>query len=53
MYIEKVDFKDSSLGLGIVKQNKLSIIDQHAKLNIVFPDFKDIIIHIMHLLKII
>lgn len=41
MYTETVDFKDPSLGQGIVKQTRQQIIDKYAELNGVFPDLHD------------
>lgn len=44
MYVENADFKDPSLGVGIVKQTKQQIIDKYSDLNKVFPDLNDKII---------
>ena len=41
MYTETVDFKDPSLGQGIVKQTRQQIIDKYAELNGIFPDLHD------------
>lgn len=38
MYIENAEFKDISLGLGIVKQTKQQIIDKYSQLHQLFPD---------------
>lgn len=46
MYTETADFKDPSLGKGIVKQTRKQIIDKYTTLNGVFPDLKDKIIEI-------
>ncbi len=44
MYVENAQFKDPSLGVGIVKQTKQQIIDKYSELNAVFPDLHDKII---------
>ena len=44
MYIDNAEFKDPSLGVGIVKQTKQQIIDKYSELNGIFPDLKDKII---------
>jgi len=46
MYIETADFKDPSLGAGIVKQTHQQIIDKYAALQSVFPNLKDEVITI-------
>lgn len=46
MYTETVDFKDPSLGTGIVKQSRQQIQDKYADLNKVFPDLHDKVIQI-------
>ena len=46
MYIEYAEFKDPSLGIGIIKQTKKQIIDKYAELNGIFPDLNDKIIQI-------
>ena len=46
MYTETVDFKDPSLGTGIVKQSRQQIQDKYADLNEVFPDLHDKVIQI-------
>lgn len=46
MYIENAEFKDPSLGPGIVKQTNKQIIDKYSELNSVFPDLHDKIIQI-------
>lgn len=44
MYSENAEFKDPSLGVGIVKQTKQQIIDKYSELNNVFPDLNDKVI---------
>lgn len=46
MYVDNAEFKDPSLGEGIVKQTKQQIIDKYSELNGVFPDLHDKIIQI-------
>lgn len=46
MYIEVSDFKDPSLGQGIVKQTRQQIIEKYSGLSEMFPDVKDEIIQI-------
>ena len=46
MYSETSEFKDPSLGQGIVKQTRQQIIDKYSELNKVFPDLHDQIIQI-------
>jgi len=46
MYTETVDFKDPSLGTGIVKQSRQQIQDKYADLSKVFPDLHDKVIQI-------
>jgi ketosteroid isomerase-like protein len=41
MYIENAEFKDPTLGLGIVKQTRLQTIQKYKALNEVFPDIHD------------
>ena len=41
---ETTDFKDPSLGQGIVKQTRQQIIDKYSELNKVFPDLHDRVI---------
>jgi len=41
MYAETADFKDPSLGPGIVKQTREQIIEKYAQLNEIFPDLHD------------
>ncbi|WP_394991148.1 nuclear transport factor 2 family protein [Emticicia sp.] len=44
MYAEISEFKDPSLGQGIVKQTRQQIIDKYSELNKVFPDLHDQVI---------
>ena len=46
MYSEISEFKDPSLGKGIVKQTRQQIIDKYSELNKVFLDLHDQIIQI-------
>lgn len=46
MYIDTSDFKDPSLGQGIVKQTRQQIIEKYTELSGMFPDVKDEIIQI-------
>lgn len=46
MYTEVSDFKDPSLGQGIVKQTRQQIIDKYTELNKVFADLHDKVIQI-------
>lgn len=41
MYTETADFKDPSLGIGIVKQTQQQTIKKYSELNNIFPDLKD------------
>lgn len=41
LYTETADFKDPSLGTGIVKQTRQQIIDKYAELQKTFPDIRD------------
>ena len=41
---ETSDFKDPSLGQGIIKQTRQQIIDKYSELNKVFPDLHDQVI---------
>ncbi len=41
MYAETTDFKDPSLGQGIVKQTRQQIVDKYSELHKVFPDLHD------------
>ncbi len=44
MYVENADFKDPSLGQGIVKQTKQQTIKKYTDLVQMFPDLKDRVI---------
>lgn len=46
MYTETADFKDPSLGKGIVKQTRKQTEDKYAELNEIFPDLHDKVIQI-------
>ena len=46
MYSEVSEFKDPSLGEGIVKQTRQQIIDKYSELNKVFPDLHDQVIQV-------
>ncbi|MFH6987706.1 nuclear transport factor 2 family protein [Flavobacterium collinsii] len=46
MYTETADFKDPSLGLGIVKQTRKQIADKYAELNSAFPDLHDKVVQV-------
>lgn len=44
LYSENADFKDPSLGVGVVKQSRAQFIEKYSQLNGIFPDLKDKII---------
>lgn len=44
MYAETTDFKDPSLGQGMVKQTRQQIVDKYSELNKVFRDLHDQVI---------
>lgn len=46
MYTETADFKDPSLGQGIVKQTQAETVAKYSALNEIFPDLHDEIIQI-------
>ena len=46
MYAETSEFKDPSLGQGIVKQTRQQIIEKYSELNKIFPDLHDQVIQI-------
>jgi len=48
MYSEISEFKDPTLGPGIIKQTRQQIIDKYSGLSQMFPDVKDKIIQIYH-----
>ena len=41
MYADTADFKDPSLGQGIVKQTRKQTTDKYSELNKIFPDLHD------------
>lgn len=46
MYVETAEFKDPSLGSGIVKMSRVEIIAKYAELNGIFSDIHDSVIQI-------
>ncbi len=46
MYAESAEFKDPTLGPGIVPQTRQQTIDKYAALNEIFPDLRDKVINI-------
>lgn len=46
MYTDTADFKDPSLGKGIVKQSREQTIKKYSELQQMFPDVKDSIVNI-------
>jgi ketosteroid isomerase-like protein len=46
MYTPTADFKDPSLGIGIVKQTRAEIEKKYSELNQIFPDLKDKVIQV-------
>jgi len=48
MYVDTADFKDPSLGQGIVKQTRQQTITKYKSLNEIFPDIHDEIKQIYH-----
>ena len=46
LYVENAEFKDPSLGNGIVKQSKAEFVKKYTELNQVFPDLKDRVIQV-------
>jgi ketosteroid isomerase-like protein len=46
MYSETANFKDPTLGKGIVKQSHKQIIDKYSELNSIFPDLHDKVIEV-------
>ncbi|MBK6825707.1 MAG: nuclear transport factor 2 family protein [Chitinophagaceae bacterium] len=46
MYTEVADFKDPSLGEGVVKQTRQQTKEKYTELNRIFPDIKDEILQI-------
>lgn len=45
MYAEVVDFKDPSLGKGVVKQTRKQIAEKYTQLNQLFPNINDEVLH--------
>jgi steroid delta-isomerase-like uncharacterized protein len=46
MYTENAEFKDPSLGQGIVVQTREQFVQKYSELNAVFPDINDEVIQI-------
>lgn len=46
LYVDNAEFKDSSFGIGIVKQSKAEFVKKYTELNQVFPDLKDKVIQV-------
>lgn len=46
LYIEDAEFKDPSLGKGIVKQSRAQFINKYSELCGIFPDLRDNVIQI-------
>ena len=46
MHTDVAEFKDPSLGIGIVKQTRAETIKKYSELNKIFPDLKDSIVQI-------
>jgi len=46
MYSENAEFKDPSLGQGIVKQTRQQFIEKYSELSKIFPDLNDKVIQI-------
>ncbi|MBF4485173.1 MULTISPECIES: nuclear transport factor 2 family protein [unclassified Flavobacterium] len=46
MYTQTADFKDPSLGPGIVRQSREQIQNKYAELNKIFPDLHDKVLQI-------
>lgn len=46
MYTETADFKDPSLGPGMVKQTREQIVKKYEELSQIFPDVKDEVVRI-------
>jgi len=44
MYTETAEFKDPSLGQGIIKQTRQQIIEKYTRLSEMFPDVRDKVI---------
>lgn len=48
MYMDTSEFKDPSLGQGVVKQTRQQTIEKYTKLNDTFPDIHDEVIKIYY-----
>jgi ketosteroid isomerase-like protein len=46
LYTETAEFKDPSLGQGVVKQNRQQIVEKYSALSEMFPDVKDEVVQI-------
>jgi len=46
MYTEIADFKDPSLGKGVIKQTREQIVKKYEELSQMFPDVKDEVVRI-------
>lgn len=46
MYSETAEFKDPSLGKGILQQTRQQIIEKYSELNKIFPDLNDEVVQI-------
>lgn len=46
MYVENAEFKDPSLGSGIVKQSRQQFVKKYSELQSVFPNLNDRIVQI-------
>lgn len=46
MYAQNAEFKDPSLGLGVVQQSRAQIIEKYAALSQMFPDVKDEVVRL-------
>ena len=46
LYVEISEFKDPSLGQGVVKQTRQQIVKKYSELNQMFPDIKDEIVQV-------
>lgn len=44
MYIETADFKDPTLGLGVIKQSRQQTINKYKELSKIFPNLHDQVI---------
>jgi hypothetical protein len=51
LYADTAEFKDPSLGLGIVKQTRKQTIDKYNELNKIFADIKDSVVAIYQTAK--